>query len=411
LSSTPRLYQTTYGNVAPRLGIAFQSSDSPKWQRVLRAGFGTFYDLGQGSLGGVSSYFPYFATKIVQPSPTPFPLSAQDAAPPPITSNPPVVTMLVADPYLKLPRTYQWNVAVEQSIGNSQSVSLTYVGASGRDLLRITPLFNPNRDFQFVAVTDNSATSDYRALQVKFQRRLSRGVQGTASYTLAHSTDNGSTDAVTYRSTPGAAGADGDRADSDFDIRHAFTGGVTYTLPAFRSGKAVGALLNGWSLDAFVFARSAPPVDILSAIVFAGGTALASRPNVNAGPPLELTGPQYPGGKIFNRAAFTASAPGVQGNFGRNVLRGFAASQADVAVQRRFELTGKMGLRFRAEFFNVFNQPNFGTPNNNLTSPLFGYSTQTLANSLGSGGANGGFSPLYQIGGPRSIQVALKLEF
>jgi hypothetical protein len=46
-----------------------------------------------------------------------------------------------------------------------------------------------------------------------------------------------------------------------------------------------------------------------------------------------------------------------------------------------------------------------------LASPLFGHSTQTLASSLGSGGANGGFNPLYQIGGPRSIQLALKLQF
>jgi len=70
----------------------------------------------------------------------------------------------------------------------------------------------------------------------------------------------------------------------------------------------------------------------------------------------------------------------------------------------------KLGLRFRSEFFNIFNHPNFGNPNNMLTSPLFGYSTQTLANSLASGGANGGFNPLYQIGGPRSIQLALKLQ-
>jgi hypothetical protein len=66
-----------------------------------------------------------------------------------------------------------------------------------------------------------------------------------------------------------------------------------------------------------------------------------------------------------------------------------------------------VGVRFRAEFFNIFNHPNFANPTNNLTSPLFGYSTQTLANGLGSGGANGGFNPLYQIGGPRSIQLAM----
>ncbi|SRR6266851_3649573 len=71
----------------------------------------------------------------------------------------------------------------------------------------------------------------------------------------------------------------------------------------------------------------------------------------------------------------------------------------------------KVGLRFRAEFFNILNHPNFGNPNSDLTSPLFGRSTQTLASSLGSGGSNGGFNPLYQIGGPRSIQLALKLQF
>jgi Carboxypeptidase regulatory-like domain len=414
LALAPRgtpLYRTTYGNVAPRFGIAYQLHESSGSESVLRGGFGTFYDLGQGSLGGVTSYFPYFATKTVQPSPTPFPLSAQDAAPPPMRTTAPVPTILVADPHLKLPRTYQWNVALEQSIGGGQSLSVAYVGARGRDLLRITQLVNPNPAFQFVAVTDNSAVSDYHGLQLAFQRRLSRGVQATASYTLAHSMDNSSTDAVNYRSTPGAPGADADHADSDFDIRHAFTGGITYSLPSPWSHGAAAALLHGWALDALVFARSAPPVDVLGSIAFAGGTALASRPDVNAGVPLELEASQYPGGKIFNRAAFTASAPGVQGNFGRNVLRGFGASQVDLAVQRQFQATAKLRLRFRAEIFNIFNQPNFGSPNNNLASPLFGYSTQTLASSLGSGGANGGFSPLYQIGGPRSIQLALRLEF
>ena len=80
-------------------------------------------------------------------------------------------------------------------------------------------------------------------------------------------------------------------------------------------------------------------------------------------------------------------------------------------MQRQFHVTEKIALRFRAEFFNIFNHPNFGNPNNNLPSPLFGRSTQTLANSLGSGGVNGGFNPLYQIGGPRSIQFALKVQF
>ena len=80
-------------------------------------------------------------------------------------------------------------------------------------------------------------------------------------------------------------------------------------------------------------------------------------------------------------------------------------------MQRVFRLSEKAGLRFRAELFNILNHPNFGSPTNSLTSPLFGRSTQTLANALGQGGANGGFNPLYQIGGPRSIQLAAKLQF
>ena len=121
--------------------------------------------------------------------------------------------------------------------------------------------------------------------------------------------------------------------------------------------------------------------------------------------------PQFPGGKAFNPAAFSPPPTGQQGDFGRNVLRGFGAWQADVAFQRQFHFTDKVGLRFRSEFFNLFNHPNFGPPDNTLTNPLFGQSTQTLASSFGAGGANGGFNPLYQIGGPRSIQLALKLEF
>jgi Carboxypeptidase regulatory-like domain/TonB dependent receptor-like, beta-barrel len=407
------LYETTYGNVAPRVGLAWQLGGRSSRSPVLRAGFGMFYDLGQGSLGGTTSYFPYFANRTIQPAPTPFPLSPQDAAPPPFTLNPPVVGLIIADPHLKLPRSYQWNVALEQSIGNSQSLSLTYIGAIGRDLLRVTNLVNTNPNFPFVSVTNNSATSDYHALQLKWQRRLSRGLQGLASYSFSHSIDSASTDAfATYLNTPSSlADPNVDRGHSDFDIRHSGTVGLTYDLPTPGSNEVARAILKDWSLDSFVLARSAPPLGVVGGIFFAAGTALYPRPNVNPGAPLEIEGSQYPGGKILNKAAFSTPPVGQQGSLGRNVLRGFGASQLDFGLQRQFRITEKVGLRFRAEFFNILNHPNFGSPNNNLTSPLFGLSTQTLANSLGSGGASGGFNPLYQIGGPRSIQFALKLQF
>jgi TonB dependent receptor len=413
------LYETTYGNVVPRLGVAYQFGRSPHWGAVLRGGFGIFYDQGYGSLGLLSAFFPFNAAKIIVPSSCPsggpgvcFPLSTQNAAPPPFTTGPPVVTIAVPDSHLKLPRTYQWNVGVGQSLGMSQSLSFNYVGGIGRDLLRTMYLIAPNPDFSTVQVTDNSATSDYQALQVKFQRRLSQGLQALTAYTFSHSIDIASTDAFTLLNTSTSiANPNIDRANSDFDIHHSFTAGVTYGLPTPQGNRLAKTTLGGWSVDAFVLARSAPPVNITGTLFVGAGTALFPRPNVVPGQPLELFGSQYPGGKILNGAAFTAPPTGQQGDFGRNVLRGFGAWQADLAFQREFRLTEKMELRFRGEFFNIFNHPNFGPPDNNITDALFGYSTATLASRLGSGGANGGLNPLYQIGGPRSIQLALKLQF
>jgi hypothetical protein len=406
------LYKTTYDNVAPRFGVAYLLTDKPAWATVLRGGFGIFYDLGYGSLGGASYSFPFEGLKVIPGAS--LPLSPTNATPPQLATSAPVTgTMVVAEPHLELPRTYEWNATLEQSLGSSQLLSLTYVGAAGRDLLRVTPLLNPNPDFAFLDVISNTTSSIYQALQIKLERRLFKGLQALASYTLSHSIDDASTDAyATYLNTPSfIASPSIDRGNSDFDIRHAFTAGVTYNLPSPESNKIAHATLGGWSVDGFIFARTAPPVDVVSGLVFADGIDLYPRPDVVPGVPLVLYQSQYPGGKAFNPAAFTPPPTGQQGDFGRNVLRGFGAWQADVAFQRQFQLTEKVGLRFRGEFFNLFNHPNFGPPDNNLTDALFGLSTQTLASSLGSGGASGGFNPLYQIGGPRSIQLALKLQF
>ena len=406
------LYKTTYDNVAPRFGVAYLLTDKPDWATVLRGGFGIFYDLGYGSLGGASYSFPFEGLKVIPGAS--LPLSPTNATPPQLATSAPVTgTMVVAEPHLELPRTYEWNATLEQSLGSSQLLSLAYVGAAGRDLLRVTPLLNPNPDFAFLDVISNTTSSNYQALQIKLERRLFKGLQALASYTLSHSIDDASTDAyATYLNTPSfIASPSIDRGNSDFDIRHAFTAGVTYNLPSPESNKIAHATLGGWSVDGFIFARTAPPVDVVSGLVFADGIDLYPRPDVVPGVPLVLYESQYPGGKAFNPAAFTPPPTGQQGDFGRNVLRGFGAWQADVAFQRQFQLTEKVALRFRGEFFNLFNHPNFGPPDNNLTDTLFGLSTQTLASSLGSGGANGGFNPLYQIGGPRSIQLALKLQF
>jgi hypothetical protein len=136
------------------------------------------------------------------------------------------------------------------------------------------------------------------------------------------------------------------------------------------------------------------------------------RPDVVLGVPFYLYGPQYPGGKAINAAAFSSPPAGQQGNLGRNALRGFGAAQWDLAVHRDFPIRESIKLQFRAEMFDVLNHPTFGPPVGNLSQPNFGVSTQMLGQSLNYGNlGSGAFDPLYQIGGPRSIQLALKLMF
>jgi hypothetical protein len=409
-----RLYETTYGNFAPRVGAAYQLSQRPGRETVVRGGFGVFYDLGTGQTSNAFIGFPYVASKFLVG--VPFPLVPADAAPPPFTLEPPFGDIVAFDPKLELPRTYQFNVTVEQSLGADQTVSAAYVAAVGRRLLRQEQLLAPAPDFTLVDVVRNAATSDYHALQLQFTRRLSHGLQALASYTWSHSIDVASTDSGLNASV-GFSDPNNDRGDSDFDVRHAFSAAVTYDVPVPNWNPVADAILHDWSIDTIVTARSATPVDLVAGFGF-GPFFSFTRPDLVPGQPLYLDDPDAPGGRRFNPAAFAAPPPGRQGTLGRNVLRGHPVNQVDLALRREFDLTERVRLQFRAEFFNILNHPNFGDPGAGeflgskfLFDPRFGRSTSMLGRSLGSGGVNGGFNPLYQVGGPRSIQFALKLLF
>jgi len=403
------LWKTSYNNFAPRLGVAYQLFQAKGLETVVRGGIGIFNDLGTGPAGRAIGTSPFTASKTLLD--VPFPLTSEQAASPAFSSGPPYANIFVLDPNLKLPRTYQWNVSIEQSLGSDQAISLSYVAAVGRDLLRmeVLRLANlPNPNFTRVVVERNAATSDYHALQLKFQRRFSHGLQSLASYTWSHSIDSASTESgfnvPAAKITPNL-----NRGSSDFDVRHSFSGALTYDLPLPDSKAAITAFFSDWSVDAMFRARSATPVDvIMSRQLF--GIPQVNRPDLVPGIPLYVNDPSVAGGKRINRAAFSAAPLGQQGNLGRNSLRGFSASQLDLALRRKFNLRERFNLQFRADFFNVFNHPNFADPNRFFDQvSFFGQSLQTLGQSLTEQG--GGLSPLYQIGGPRSIQLALRLQF
>ena len=422
-------FRTTYGNVAPRIGVAYQLSQNKDWGSVLRGGFGTFYDLATSEAGNfVGTSYPFGSSALT--SGGTFPLSTATATPPPISpENLTTRSLFAFDPHLQLPYTLQWNLAVEQSLGGSQTLSATYLGAVGRRLLQTAAVTSPNANFGEADLVTNFAVSNYNALQLQFQRRLANGLQALASYTWAHSIDTASAGSA-FGNGANALSSDpnANRGPSDFDIRNAFSAGVTYDIPVPSVNAFAKTLLHGWSLENIVQARSAEPVNVYDSLFYTGvsGYSTNVRPDLIPGIPLYLYGPQYPGGKAINDTP-NQSGPGCigpfcpppsangnalrQGNLGRNALRGFGLTQWDFAVHREFPIKESLKIQLRAEMFNVLNHPNFGPPVGDLNNPQFGLPTQMFGSSLNQNATGGGFSSLYQIGGPRSIQFALKLMF
>lgn len=418
-------FKTTYGNVAPRLGLAYEILQNQNWGMVFRGGFGVFYDLVSSETGNlVGNQSPPFGA-LNSAFITNFPYNPAQIQPPAIPTTGTLSQPYAYNPNLKQPYTLEWNVALQQGLGRNQSVSASYVGAAGRRLLQTTsvlsPPANPNIGFGFLV--DNTATSDYDALQLQFQRRLSHRLQALASYSWAHSLDDGSAGSASFFSNEGIPGSGNvNRGASDFDIRNSLSVALTYEVPAPKINALVNAILRGWSVQSIVLARSAPPVDISDQNLFNlfGSFIIDLRPDLVPGQPLYLFGPQYPDGKSFNPAAFTdppfdpnTFVPLRQGNVPRNFLRGFGATQWDFAVHRDFPIHESVKLQFRAEMFDVLNHPNFGAPNGGFGTNSFGVSSQMLGQSLSGFGSagSGSLSPLYQIGGPRSVQLALKLQF
>lgn len=405
------LGHTHFNDFAPRLGVSFEATP----HTIVRGGFGLFYDLGFG--GGIPGDIEYFPYNSYASTPGPIPFSFSDPAfgPPPFSTVPTpknAADLFAVDPNLRLPLVYEWNLAVEQALTRNQSLSLTYVGSRGVDLLREDFIIH---DGLYIDATRNADWSNYNALQVQFRRQMSHGLQALASYTWSKSLDTDSSDVRggTYSNSLENIDVSRDYGPSDFDVRQSFAGAVSYELPSPQKSRFGRAILRGWGVYGVVRISSAPPFNVISLGNSPVFGAYLTRPDIVPGLPFYLSDPASPGGRILNEEAFTEPKPGEQGDLPRNYFRGFGISQTDLALSRKFGLTDRLWLYFRAEYFNAFNHPMFADPsatfNNRIYVPKFGTVSSTLNNYLA--GGPGTLSALYQVGGPRSAQLTLRLEF
>jgi Carboxypeptidase regulatory-like domain/TonB-dependent Receptor Plug Domain len=398
------LWKTAWYNLAPRLGIAWMAHNNAEWETVVRSGVGVFFDTGnQEAIKGFQGVgFLAFNILTNQPLPaTPSQLNFIPNADPPYTS----ASVYAFPTHFQLPYTLEWNVSLQQALGRAQAVTFSYVAANGRRLIQEQQLslssLNPN--FATVYYYPTGVSSNYQALQIQFQRSVSRGVHALGSYTWSHSLDFGSNDAALPLM----------RGNSDFDVRNNFQGGLSWDLPEATKNKVGGAFLNDWGVDGRLNKRGGFPITLAGTLLTnPDGSQFYSGVDYNPLRPVYLYGSQYPGGRILNGGAnntespaFTAPAGTDSGNAPRNFVRGFGAVQVNLAARKEFPLSERFRLQFRAETFNLLNHPNFGYVDPTLSDATFGQATKMLNQSLGT------VSALYQQGGSRSMQFALKLVF
>jgi len=381
-----KIWPTRYTQFAPRIGSAWRVSP----QSVLRAGWGIFYDLNFSVATDPINGFPFNRWQFTgaQPS-TAVPVMGASRA-------------YGFAPNLKLPYSTEWNVAYEHALTPADVLSLSYVGSSGRDLLRREGRFLDEAQSAEQIVATNHGASRYHGMEAQYRRRMARGVEGTVSYTWSHSLDNGSSDSGVYLVQSGSTAAR-DWGSSAFDVRHSFSAAFSWDLPA---------PLRNWSAEGILRARSGFPVDVLADRNVLGlGFDDITRPDLAPGIPLWIHDGSVPDGRRLNPAAFSIPSAALQGNLGRNALTGFGFSQLDLGVRRDWRLRNESVVQLRIEGFNALNHPSFGDPVRFLASPLFGQATSMLNLMLGSGTPHSGLTPAFQTGGPRAIQIGVRWRF
>ena len=407
LTLAPRgtpLWHASWLDFAPRLGAAWVADNHAGRELVVRAGGGVFFDTDNRAAVPAFSALGFSAT--MHPDNVPVPVTSAQldfstAVSPPYTSAP----VFTFPRHLQLPYALQWNVAVEKAFGKSQTFTASYVGTDGRRLLQEqrTNVNERNPEFGEVVWFPSGLTSSYEGLQLKFQRSISPGVQMLASYVWSHTLDYGSTDPAWSLT----------RSDSDLDLRHNVETAISWDEHSISGSRLRRSLLGGWGADGRITVRTGFPVTPLGNLFSdpATGNRYFSGVNRIPGRPLYLYGSQYPGGRTLNGGPYASNPAFVlpditaAGNAARNMVRAFGDNQINVAIRRELHLYDRFGLQARVEAYNLFNHPDFGYIDPSLTDALFGQPTLMLNQSFGPSGS------LYAPGGPRSLQVALRLHF
>jgi hypothetical protein len=435
------LYGPNHNNFAPRVGIAWALGQ--RQLTVVRVGYGIFYDTVLGQIPGNVLLNPPSLPDFFNAAPG---VGWPNAFAP---SGFPVITITPAN--FPSPYSQSWNADVQRELPGKILAEVSYVGTTGTHLPRFVqinqayitqaqinalspdvvtrmellgipapvaqhlagniasipniarvPFFGYAQIFQ----AEDAVSSEYNGLQAKLDKRAGHGLTFGAAYTYSKSTDGAS---VFYGSGANATtifpqdnyNLGAEKGLSDFDLRHRFVGNYVYEIPSLQHAfSALPKLIaDGWMTTGIVTLQTGQPFSVLTGANQSSTGLGNDRPNLVGDP---NSGP-HTVAQWFNTAAFALNAPLTFGNAPRNVGNGPPYKDFDMALMKNTKITETFNVQFRAEFFNIFNHPNFALPRNTMTAPNFGalYQTPDVAqNNVGLGS-----------GGPRLVQFGVKALF
>jgi len=405
-------YDPNTKDFGPRFGIAWAPSIF-HGKTTFRSGFGIYYGGNQNDdfSDPAESAVPRYSLSSSDFPALAFPLTAF-LDPKNQLFSPKAIDRHRKDLYYE-----NWDFVVQHQIAHDFVAQLAYVGGEGHHLFSkyTVNLINPATGtrplagFGSFGLKTNDGNNNFNALQASLQRRFVHGLLFQANYSWSHGIADasiGSGESVAFQNMACRAC---DRSSSSIDVRHNITMNGVYQLPFFRGQRFLG----GWELAGIANARTGLPVNITlsrSASALPDGNTSGQRPNYVLGAPIYATDQNI--NNWFNIAAFSAPANGTWGNLGRYIANGPGAFEIDSSLQKRFRVTERLALNFRAAAFNLLNHPEYKTPGASVGSVSGSGSNLTIKPSASFGRITGVLNTgATGTGAPRRIEFMFRAEF
>lgn len=386
------IVEPDFNNIAPRFGVAYRLGESS----TIRGGYGVFYMSNYlWEAQGIRGNWPFAISETLSNLNEGMEHSFAETTFSPqldieMGSTVAPRAQHIVNRNNRISYTQQWNLHVQRQLTDSLMVEIGYVGTKGSKMSSFINrntappgpgLVDPRRPYpQYGAISEmtNEADSIYHGLQFKAEKRFSKGLSFRTNYAWGKTIDTLGAGFSASRSPQNPLDPQGDRSLSDLHRAHTFSADYVWMLP-FGRGRALGAgmgtvpnvLFGGWQITGVMTANSGAPINVTIPrdIANIGPRSQAQRPDLVGNP---LSGVSGAPEQFLNADAFSEPAPFTFGNAGRNLVTGPGLFQLDFGLYKNFPINERMGFQFRTEYFNAFNNVNFGNPNANIDSPAFG---------------------------------------